>query len=51
MKLINESASTSNFMLPEPKGKIVLLQEKVFVPVKEYPEVSFDDYLFNLLWF
>lgn len=26
--------------LPEPIGPIVHLQEKLFVPVKEYPDVS-----------
>lgn len=26
--------------LPEPLGPIVHLQEKLFVPVKEYPDVS-----------
>lgn len=26
--------------LPEPVGPIVHLQEKLFVPVKEYPDVS-----------
>lgn len=26
--------------LPEPVGAIVHLQEKLFVPVKEYPDVS-----------
>lgn len=26
--------------LPEPMGPIVHLQEKLFVPVKEYPDVS-----------
>lgn len=29
--------------LPEPVGAIVHLQEKLFVPVKEYPDVSADN--------
>jgi hypothetical protein len=26
--------------LPEPKGAVVQLEEKVFIPQKEYPDVS-----------
>lgn len=26
--------------LPEPVGDVVILQEKVFVPVQQYPDVS-----------
>lgn len=28
--------------LPEPVGPMVYLQEKLFVPVKDYPDVSTD---------
>lgn len=35
--------------LPEPIGPIVHLQEKLFVPVKEYPDVSLT-FLHQQLW-
>jgi len=28
-------------ILPEPEGPIIQKQEKVYVPVKEHPDVSF----------
>lgn len=38
---LNESYKKSENELPEPTGTITTLQEKVFVPVKENPNVSF----------
>lgn len=38
---INESVRKTENELPEPSGVIVNLQEKVFVPVKEYPNYNF----------
>lgn len=35
--------------LPEPVGAIVHLQEKLFVPVKEYPDVSANSRAFCLI--
>jgi len=34
--------------LPEPMGPIVHLQEKLFVPVKEYPDVSLTYFKFKI---
>ncbi len=36
--------------LPEPIGPIVHLQEKLFVPVKEYPDVSTPSFTHLTLW-
>lgn len=36
--------------LPEPMGPIVHLQEKLFVPVKEYPDVSGHQSTHLALW-
>ncbi len=34
--------------LPEPTGPNIQLTEKLYVPVKDHPEVSFDQTYFNL---
>lgn len=36
--------------LPEPEGPTVSLNEKVYVPVREHPDVSITNILFYLLW-
>ncbi|XP_076357337.1 protein held out wings-like isoform X1 [Tachypleus tridentatus] len=39
--LQKNGAKKEPLLLPHPEGEIVTLQEKVFVPVKEYPEYNF----------
>lgn len=35
-----EGEEKKPLLLPDPEGQIVQQQEKVYVPAKEYPEVS-----------
>jgi len=41
MNLFNLSAQTK-IDLPEPNGEKKIVQEKIFIPVQQHPEVSFD---------
>lgn len=41
MNLFNASPH-SKIDLPEPIGEKKIVQEKVFIPVQQHPEVSFD---------
>lgn len=35
-----EFAKDATLNLPEPEGEVVTMTEKIFVPVKEHPDVS-----------
>ena len=38
--LFHLNSAKDQIMLPEPIGPVVTLQEKLFVPVKDHPDVS-----------
>jgi protein quaking len=41
LSLFHHQGKRENMELPEPIGPVVQLQEKLFVPVKEYPDFNF----------
>ena len=44
----NKSTARDPLNLPDTQGPVVTLQEKLFVPVKEHPDVS-DEFYFLIL--
>ncbi|VDK50647.1 unnamed protein product [Anisakis simplex] len=41
LELFQFSFSIEKQDLPEPKGQVVVVQEKVYIPIKEYPDYNF----------
>jgi len=46
--LFHLNSAKDHMMLPDPVGPVLTLQEKLFVPVKDHPDVSIKSTICNI---